>query len=711
MKEKKKIPVLQFLLIILILFCIPNASAVPSASPPTATNPQINFVSISYSDDHLYGIGYTSDFSIYFLDYTKNTIAWKYPIGHWIGSIAISPDGRYVAVGGDEGRIYLFYQTGDLLWKKSFGNAVIKTISFSKEGYYIDASTALNQAFYIDRYGNQVDRPATTPAIPIATISSIPTSSENFLPSKIDLPFVNEGGSYVLLAIGLCFIIIIGVPFLRGKHKPHFFGKTGDLINFKNLTSLSLILIFIGLGFQIYQDVELSKLFIFFGVIGFIFSYYLYAVFSWGADDKIAATSMIAVPLTVYFLSASKIPSSMNIILYIFLIFFGYGIVSAILLFISDKLKWGVDRYILRIKSKSHRFFIPNMSYVILGIVLVSFLTFSFGNAAIFSDNVNSVLLSTTNYATSPQYVPAPPASQIVTFTTVQTPQPLQTKSIDFQIPIAPKNYETGLSSRSFAYVLRGKSSTLTVNLYSGVYDEISSAERPSTCTRYNYDTSPCTSEEIRQYYLKYLDEPDQKKYLDNLVKSIESATPNKDDQARIAISLVQQIPYDYNKFYRLSSSTSAGFEKTRYPYEVLYDGKGVCSEKSALLAYLLRGLGYGVVLFEFQTENHMAVGVKSSDQYAFRNTGYAFVEAAAPSIPTDDQADYVGAGKLISSPNILAISDGASFNSISEEFKDATMFNQLQTLSKSSGGILDQNYYYMWMGLVQKYGLKTSNY
>ena len=697
--------------IVLVLVCILLSSFIEVVSASDLTTAKNNFIFTSYSADDSYAVKSSSDNNIYFFDNGKNAVPWTYNIGRYIGSIAISPDGKYVTVGCDGGLIFLFDQEGNLLWKKPFGDAAIRSIAFSKDGNYIDASNTLNQAFYINREGSRVNRPTPTSAIPTATISSIPTTSANFLPSKIDLPFANEEGSYVLLAIGLCFLIIIGVSILRGRQKTHFFGKTGELINLKNLTSLSLILILIGLGFQIYQVVELSKLFIFFGVIGFIFSYYLYAVFSWGAHDKIAATSMIAVPLTVYFLSASKIPGSMNIILYIFLVFFGYGIVSAFLLFLSHKIKLGVDNYILNAKSRSHRFFLPNMTYVFLGIVLVSFLTFSFGNAAIFSDNVNSVLLSTTNYATNPQYIQAPPASQIVTFTTVQTPQPIQTKSIEFQIPIAPKNYETGLSSRSFAYVLRGKSSTLNVNLYSGVYDEISSAERPSTCTRYNYDTSPCTSEEIRQYYLKYLDEPDQKKYLDNLVKSIESATPNKDDQARIAISLVQQIPYDYNKFYRLSSSTSAGFEKTRYPYEVLYDGKGVCSEKSALLAYLLRGLGYGVVLFEFQTENHMAVGVKSPDLYAFRNTGYAFVEAAAPSIPTDDQADYVGAGKLISSPKLLAISDGTSFNSISEEFKDATMFNQLQTLSKSSGGILDQNYYYMWMGLVQKYGLKTSNY
>jgi len=313
-----------------------------------------------------------------------------------------------------------------------------------------------------------------------------------------------------------------------------------------------------------------------------------------------------------------------------------------------------------------------------------------------FTNNLNIALGSTTNYASNPQYVSS--TSDIVGYTTLQT---TQESSINFPLPIpTTENYETGLTSRTFPYVLRGQSGTINLNLYSGVYNEISSEASPSTCIRYNGDTTPCTSEETRQYYLKYIDEVNQKKYLDDLINSIESKTTNKDDQARIAISLVQQIPYDYSRL------NARSFEM-RYPYEVLYDDKGVCSEKSVLLAYLLRGLGYGVVLFEFPSENHMAVGIKSPDPYNFKNSGYAFVETSAPSITTDDQGDYVGVGRLTSTPNVLSVSDGVSFNSIAEEYTDAKTFNQLELLSQSSGGILDQNYYYAWLSLVQKYGLK----
>lgn len=93
------------------------------------------------------------------------------------------------------------------------------------------------------------------------------------------------------------------------------------------------------------------------------------------------------------------------------------------------------------------------------------------------------------------------------------------------------------------------------------------------------------------------------------------------------------------------------------------------------MLAYLLRELGYGVVLFEFNSENHMAVGVKSPIQYSYLNSGYAFIESTSPTIITDSQGNYVEAGKLTSTPQIIQISDGSSMTTISEEFDDACIF------------------------------------
>ena len=183
------------------------------------------------------------------------------------------------------------------------------------------------------------------------------------------------------------------------------------------------------------------------------------------------------------------------------------------------------------------------------------------------------------------------------------------------------------------------------------------------------------------------------------MVTSIKSKTSNNDDQARIAINLVQQIPYDYSGLYSTSS-------RERSPYEVLYDNKGVCGEKSKLLAYLLRELGYGVVLFEFSSQNHMAVGIKSPSQYDFKNSGYAFIESTSPTIPTDSEGDYVGVRKLTSTPQIIQISDGSSFSSISEEYQDSIAFNQFG----NGVGTISPEKYRQWESLVWKYGITTSD-
>ena len=61
------------------------------------------------------------------------------------------------------------------------------------------------------------------------------------------------------------------------------------------------------------------------------------------------------------------------------------------------------------------------------------------------------------------------------------------------------------------------------------------------------------------------------------LVDAIREKTDDPDDQVRIAVSLVQQIPYDQEMLDK-------GTLEIRYPYQTLLDNKGVCCEKSVLL-------------------------------------------------------------------------------------------------------------------------------
>jgi len=483
-------------------------------------------------------------------------------------------------------------------------------------------------------------------------------------------------------------------------------------LTLKNFTIVSIVLILIGLIPLVYPQNNYQVLFqsIFgIGVVSFVLAYLLYALKCWGATHQICAILMVTIPLLTYFLATSKIPDSTSNTLFYFAIqLFFYAIISTIVLYLINKVKIGIESYLFKISRRSHSYFIPQLSYSVIGVLVVSFIMVNYGGVALFSDNIKNAFPLTTNYASNSQYIPPTPESHVLAYA---TPQATQTRSVELPISIATKNYETGLSAKTFVYVLRGASSTINVNLYSGVHSEILSEGTPAACIRYNYDSSPCTNDEINQYLLKYIDESNQEKYLNNLVNSIKSKTSNRDDQARIAISLVQNIPYDYSKLYTVSTDL-------RYPYEVLYDNTGICEEKSLLLAYLLRELGFGVILFEFKSENHMAVGIKSPTQYSYINSGYAFVESTAPTIITDSQGNYVGVGKLTSTPLIYHISDGSSMTSVSEEYNDANtyhqVYNQITQIHNTYGSVLDQYQYSQWLSLdnqwrslCNKYGIK----
>jgi predicted nucleic acid binding AN1-type Zn finger protein len=252
--------------------------------------------------------------------------------------------------------------------------------------------------------------------------------------------------------------------------------------------------------------------------------------------------------------------------------------------------------------------------------------------------------------------------------------------------------YQVNPKSVNYPYMLKGASGSISSTVYKGLNDYLANLDRSYIC--YNYVCPPDIEIELRE-----INNELQNEYLLDFVDLIKSKTTNKDDQARIAISLVQNIPYDYDSFY---SRDLTG----RYPYEVLYDKTGVCGEKSKLLAYLLKELGFGVALFSFDFESHMSVGIKCSSQYDYINSGYCFIEATTLSIITDSEGDYVGAGKLWSTPTIYPVSEGISMD-VTQEYNDFQEWKRIANL----GTILSHSDYAKWEALVAKYGIKIEGY
>jgi hypothetical protein len=203
------------------------------------------------------------------------------------------------------------------------------------------------------------------------------------------------------------------------------------------------------------------------------------------------------------------------------------------------------------------------------------------------------------------------------------------------------------------------------------------------------------------------INQKEQREFLLPLVIEIEKITKDKTDQARIAMSMIQNIPFGNST--KTSQFGNINIEYQRYPYEVLYDMKGICSEKSDLMIFFLREIGYGTSSLYYGLENHEAVGIKCPSERA--STGeFCFIETTGPSIITDDRTDYFGTvRKLISSPQVTKISEGISLRNNLYEYEDAKILINIRDDMKKYGTI-NPLQYVQFNNLKNKYGLVDFN-
>ena len=258
-------------------------------------------------------------------------------------------------------------------------------------------------------------------------------------------------------------------------------------------------------------------------------------------------------------------------------------------------------------------------------------------------------------------------------------------------------NLATNPKEVSFYYTLNGEQGRIDFMMYQGVYDYLYTLKRSIS-----YEPGEISSR--AHFKLNSINEESQKYFLTPLVVEIQNAAKTKEDQARIAISLVQNI--DFGNSDASINFGGSSINYFRYPYQVLYEKEGVCGEKVELLAFLLRELGYGVSFFYFQEENHEALGIKCPVRESVGNSGYCFIETTGPSIITESEITYVGYGKLESTPEIFLLSDGLSLPKGIEEYKDAKRMDKIKKTLERREGRLDFYKYLMNQKLKKKYGL-----
>lgn len=219
-------------------------------------------------------------------------------------------------------------------------------------------------------------------------------------------------------------------------------------------------------------------------------------------------------------------------------------------------------------------------------------------------------------------------------------------------------------------YILNGEEKVVSFIVYKELTDYLANQSRVIS---YESGKKP----ERVDFKLKIMNNEQQRELLLPLVINIQNITNNKVDQARIAISIVQSIPY--GSANKTSEFFSQIINYSRYPYEVLYHSQGNCGEKSELLAFLLRELGYGIVLFYNQQENHEFVGIKCPKEESYRRTGYCFVETTGPAIISDDSIEYFGGITLQSESDIIFISEGMALPRGLSEYRDAEIMKSIR--------------------------------
>jgi hypothetical protein len=121
----------------------------------------------------------------------------------------------------------------------------------------------------------------------------------------------------------------------------------------------------------------------------------------------------------------------------------------------------------------------------------------------------------------------------------------------------------------------------------------------------------------------------------------------NSDEYLELMAVFVQSLPYQ-----------NQNLSSPKYPIETYHDREGDCDDKSMLLSGLLAHEGYRVVLFYFEPEQHMAVGVSCSEN-GYRDTGYAYIETTRVSLVGTIPGSLAGNITLASAPLIIPIGDG----------------------------------------------------
>ena len=184
-------------------------------------------------------------------------------------------------------------------------------------------------------------------------------------------------------------------------------------------------------------------------------------------------------------------------------------------------------------------------------------------------------------------------------------------------------------------------------------------------------DLSPEQNYDIT--YPALVDDPNQNELYENLLYDLRSYRTqhhlDDNEYLELIVRFVQSIP---NKDRNYS----------RFPIETLFEGNGVCEDKSFLLAGLLEREGYDVGLFRFANNDtalpgHMVVGVRSNGLW-YPGTHYTLIETTMSLPIMTREYHYIG---LV---DLQGLNPNPVFIKIGNGSKEYTKSNEIQYINDS---------------------------
>ena len=189
-------------------------------------------------------------------------------------------------------------------------------------------------------------------------------------------------------------------------------------------------------------------------------------------------------------------------------------------------------------------------------------------------------------------------------------------------------------------------------------------------------------------YYRSFIEDRKQIPFFTALLKPFRAIRREQgldsDRYMELLTAYVQGLPYDHDKTASLNVAP-------RFPVETAADKKGICSDKSLLLAAMLSIEGYACAILHFGPEHHAAVGIPAPDGYDFKKTGYAIIETTVVSYIGSEPCTPEGV-REVKRPKVIPIGNGTkTYSAIRDTAKILAVTRELAEKLNPKGTLVSE--------------------